>query len=142
MLYTLLTKYSDVYSFLNFFDFLTVRTGLAVITAMIIVFIIGDKFISYFSNKKITNPIRLDGPKDHIIKKIGTPTMGGVLILIGVFTGVFLWSDLYNPYNWLLIFITFSFGTLGAFDDYKKIKDKNSNGISPKLKFIIQIVLA
>ena len=75
MLYTLLTKYSDVYSFLNFFDFLTVRTGLAVITAMIIVFIIGDKFISYFSNKKITNPIRLDGPKDHIIKKIGTPTI-------------------------------------------------------------------
>ena len=142
MLYNFLTNYSDTYSFLNFFNFLTVRTGLAIITAMIIVFLIGDKFINYFSVNKITNPIRLDGPEDHLIKKIGTPTMGGVLILIGLFSGVFLWADLYNPYNWLLIFITFSFGLLGAFDDYKKIKNNNSNGISSKLKFIIQIVLA
>ncbi len=141
MLYNLLTNYSDTYSFLNFFNFLTVRTGLAVITSMIVVFLIGDRFISYFSTKKITNPIRLDGPKEHLIKKIGTPTMGGVLILIGLFVGVFLWSDLYNPYNWLLIFITFSFGTLGAFDDYKKIKKNDSSGISSKLKFLIQIIL-
>ena len=142
MLYNLLVNYSDTYSFLNFFNFLTVRTGLAVITSMVIVFLIGDKFIKYFSTKNITNPIRLDGPQDHIIKKIGTPTMGGVLILIGLFAGVFLWSDLYNPYNWLLIFITFSFGILGAFDDYKKIKKNNSIGISSKLKLIIQIILS
>ncbi len=142
MLYNLLINYSDTYSFLNFFNFLTVRTGLAVITSMVIVFLIGDKFIKYFSTKNITNPIRLDGPQDHIIKKIGTPTMGGVLILIGLFAGVFLWSDLYNPYNWLLIFITFSFGILGAFDDYKKIKKNNSIGISSKLKLIIQIILS
>ena len=69
MLYNLLTNYSDTYSFLNFFNFLTVRTGLATITAMLVVFIIGDKFISYFSIKKITNPIRADGPEDHLIKK-------------------------------------------------------------------------
>ena len=142
MLYNLLINYSDTYSFLNFFNFLTVRTGLAVITSMIIVFIIGDRFINFFSAKKITNPIRLDGPEEHLIKKIGTPTMGGVLILIGLFAGVFLWSDLFNPYNWLLIFITFSFGTLGAFDDYKKIKKKNSSGISSKLKFLIQIIIS
>ena len=142
MLYNLLINYSDTYSFLNFFNFLTVRTGLAVITSMIIVFIIGDRFINFFSSKKITNPIRLDGPEEHLIKKIGTPTMGGVLILIGLFAGVFLWSDLFNPYNWLLIFITFSFGTLGAFDDYNKIKKKNSSGISSKLKFLIQIIIS
>ena len=142
MLYNLLTSYSDIYSFLNFFNFLTVRTGLAVITSMMIVFLIGDKFITYFSIKKITNPIRKDGPEDHLIKKIGTPTMGGLLILIGLFTGVLLWSDLTNPYNWLLIFITFSFGSLGAFDDYKKIKSKNSGGISSKIKFLIQIILS
>ena len=142
MLYNLLINYSDTYSFLNFFNFLTVRTGLAVITSMIIVFIIGERFINFFSTKKITNPIRSDGPEEHLIKKIGTPTMGGVLILIGLFAGVFLWSDLFNPYNWLLIFITFSFGTLGAFDDYKKIKKKNSSGISSKLKFLIQIIIS
>ena len=141
MLYNLLISYSDTYSFLNFFEFLTVRTGLAVITAMLIVFLIGDKFIIYFSTKKITNPIRTDGPKDHLIKKIGTPTMGGLLILIGLFSGVLLWSDLKNPYNWLLIFITFSFGALGAFDDYLKIKSRTSHGISSKLKFLFQIFL-
>ena len=106
---------------------------------MVIVFLIGDKFINYFSTNKITNPIREDGPQDHLIK-IGTPTMGGLLILIGLFVSV-LWSDL-KPYNWLLIFITFSFGTLGAFDDYKKIKNKNSYGISSKFKFLIQIILS
>ncbi len=141
MLYNLLTNYSDTYSFLNFFNFLTVRTGLAVITAMIIVFLIGEKFISYFSSRKITNPIRSDGPEDHLIKKIGTPTMGGLLILIGLFSGVFLWADLYNPYNWLLIFITLSFGILGAFDDYNKIKKNNSKGISFKFKLSIQILI-
>jgi len=109
---------------------------------MVIVFLIGDKFINYFSSKKITNPIREDGPEDHLIKKIGTPTMGGVLILIGLFAGVFLWGDLYNPYNWLLIFITLSFGILGAFDDFKKIKNNNSKGISSKIKLVIQILLA
>jgi len=142
MLYNLLTSYSETYSFLNFFNFLTVRTGLAIITSMVIVFLVGDKFINYFSTKNITNPIREDGPENHLIKKIGTPTMGGLLILIGLFTGVLLWSDLTNPYNWLLIFITFSFGTLGAFDDYKKIKNKNSHGISSKFKFLIQILLS
>jgi len=141
MLYNLLISYSDTYTFLNFFNFLTVRTGLAVITSMVIVFLIGERFIKYFSIKKITNPIREDGPKDHLIKKIGTPTMGGLLILIGLFFGFFLWSDLNNPYNWLLFFITFSFGTLGAFDDFKKIRNKNSKGISSKLKFLIQVIL-
>ena len=108
---------------------------------MVIVFLIGDKFINYFSSKKITNPIRSDGPQDHLIKKIGTPTMGGVLILIGLFSGMFLWADIYNPYNWLLIFITLSFGILGAFDDYKKIKNTNSRGLSSKIKLLIQILL-
>ena len=111
---------------------------------MLIVFLIGDKFINYFSTKKLLIPSDWMDLEDHLIKKIGTPTMGGVLILIGLFAGVFLWSDLYNPYNWLLIFITFSFGTLGAFDDYKKIdkgKKKNSTGISSKIKFMIQIIL-
>ena len=142
MLYNLLINYSDTYSFLNFFNFLTVRTGLAVLTSMLVVFLIGDKFINYFSNKKITNPIRSDGPEEHLIKKIGTPTMGGVLILIGLFIGVFLWADLNNPYNWLLIFITFSFGILGAYDDYKKIRFNNSSGVSFKFKIIIQTIIA
>ena len=88
------------------------------------------------------NPIRDDGPDEHIVKKIGTPTMGGVLILIGLFFGIFLWGDLNNLYVWFLIYIVASFGILGAYDDYKKIKFKNSSGISFKFKIISQIIAA
>jgi len=111
-------------------------------TSMLIVFIIGNSFINYFSSKQILDPIREDGPEEHIIKKIGTPTMGGLLILMGLFPGVLLWGDLTSPYIWFLMFIVGSFGALGAYDDYKKIKRKNSSGISFKIKLIWQIILA
>ena len=97
MLYSFILNFVDTYTFLNVFKYLTVRTGLAMFTSLIVVLFIGTPFINFFSAKKITNPIRLDGPEEHLIKKIGTPTMGGVLILIGLFVGVFLWSDLFNP---------------------------------------------
>ena len=142
MLYSFLISLVDTYSFLNVFKYLTVRTGLAMFTSMIVVFLVGAPFIKYFSLKQIHNPIRKDGPEDHIIKKIGTPTMGGLLILLGLFSGILLWSDLLNPFNWFLIFILLSFGLLGAYDDIKKIKTKNSAGLSFKAKFILQIILA
>ncbi len=142
MLYSLILELIDTYSFLNVFKYLTVRTGLAVFTSLLIVFLIGTPFINFFSAKQILNPIREDGPDEHIIKKIGTPTMGGVLILIGLFSGIFLWGDLKNIYIWFLIYIVACYGLLGAFDDYKKIKFKNSSGISFKIKIISQIFIA
>ena len=105
-------------------------------TSMVVVFTIGSPFINYFSRKQIHNPIREDGPEDHIIKKIGTPTMGGVLILIGFFSGILLWSDLNNPFNWFLIFIVASFGMLGAYDDIKKLKEKVQLEFHLKQKFL------
>ncbi len=142
MLYSLLSILVDEISFLNVFKYLTVRTGLSMFTAMIVVFFVGNPLIKYFQSKQIHDPIREDGPSDHIVKKIGTPTMGGLLILLGVFSGVLLWGDLTNPYNWFLIFIAGSFGLLGAYDDYKKIKFKNSSGISSILKLTLQVLLA
>ena len=142
MLYSLILNLIDTYSFLNVFKYLTVRTGLAVFTSLLVVFLIGNPFINLFSAKQILNPIRDDGPDEHIVKKIGTPTMGGVLILIGLFFGIFLWGDLNNLYVWFLIYIVASFGILGAYDDYKKIKFKNSSGISFKFKIISQIIAA
>ena len=109
---------------------------------MIVFFIVGNPLINYFSVKQIHNPIRNDGPSEHIVKKIGTPTMGGLMILLGVFSGVLLWGDLSNPYNWFLIYIAGSFGLLGAYDDYKKIMKNNSSGVSSKFKIVIQIILA
>ena len=142
MLYSLILNLIETYSFLNVFKYLTVRTGLAVFTSLLVVFLIGNPFINFFSAKQILNPIRDDGPDEHIVKKIGTPTMGGVLILIGLFFGIFLWGDLNNLYVWFLIYIVASFGILGAYDDYKKIKFKNSSGISFKFKIISQIIAA
>ena len=142
MLYSLLTSFIDQFSFLNVFRYLTFRTGLSLISSLIIVFIIGGPFIKYFSQKKITGPIREDGPTDHIIKKAGTPTMGGVVILIGMLTSTLFWADLSNIYIWFLIFIAGSFGILGAVDDFLKIKYNKPSGLSIKLKFISQIFLA
>ena len=81
MLYNLILNFVDQYTFLNVFKYLTFRTGLAMFTSMAIVLLIGTPFINFFSARKILDPIREDGPTDHILKKIGTPTMGGVLIL-------------------------------------------------------------
>ena len=142
MLYKLILNYVDIFSFLNVFKYLTVRTGLAMFTSMLVVFVIGTPFINFFSARQIINPIREDGPDEHIIKKIGTPTMGGVLILLGLFSSILLWGNLSSPYIWVLIFIVASFGLLGAYDDYKKIKSNNSSGISFRFKFIIQIIIA
>ena len=142
MLFSLFSNLVDSFSFFNVFKYLTVRTGLSMFTSMIVVFIVGNPLINYFSVKQIHNPIRDDGPSEHIVKKIGTPTMGGLMILLGVFSGVLLWGDLSNPYNWFLIYIAGSFGLLGAYDDYKKIMKNNSSGVSSKFKIVIQIILA
>lgn len=142
MLYSLFSNLIDVFSFFNVFKYLTVRTGLAMFTSMFVVFLVGTPFINFFSARQMHSPIREDGPEEHIIKKVGTPTMGGLLILLGLFSGVLLWGDLLNPYIWFLIYIVGSFGLLGVYDDYKKIKFNNSLGISLKIKIIFQITLA
>jgi phospho-N-acetylmuramoyl-pentapeptide-transferase len=142
VLYNFLLNFVEYFSFLNVFKYITFRTGLSVFTSLFIVLIIGSPFIKYFSTRKILNPIRNDGPSDHIIKKIGTPTMGGVIILFGLLTAVILWGDLKNIYLIFCIYIALTFGVLGAYDDYIKIKFNNSSGISSKLKLLIQIILS
>ena len=94
MLFSFLTSLVEQFSFLNVFKYLTFRTGLSVITSLIIVFIIGGPLIKVFSENMISGPIRQDGPIDHIIKKSGTPTMGGVIIIIGMLSSTLLWADL------------------------------------------------
>ena len=142
MLFNLLTSLIDQYSFLNVFRYLTFRTGLSVVTSLIVVFIIGGPLIKLFSEKMITGPIRQDGPIDHIIKKSGTPTMGGVIIIIGIISSTMLWADLTNIYVWTLIFVSLSLGALGLLDDILKIKYKNSRGLKSRYKFLGQIIIA
>ena len=141
MLFNLFTSLIDQYSFLNVFKYLTFRTGLSLITSLVVVFIIGGPLIKLFSEKMITGPIRQDGPIDHIIKKSGTPTMGGVIIIIGIISGTILWADLKNVYVWTLIFVSVSLGGLGLLDDILKIKYENSRGLKSRYKFIGQILI-
>ena len=141
MLFNLLTSFVDQYSFVNVFKYLTFRTGLAVVTSLIVVFIIGSPLIKIFSEKMITGPIRQDGPIDHIVKKSGTPTMGGVIIIIGIISSTLLWADLRNIYVWTLIFVSISLGALGLLDDTLKIKYKNSSGLKSKYKFSGQLLI-
>ena len=142
MLYSFLISLVDQFSALNVFRYLTFRTGLSVMSSMIIVFLVGGPFIKFIGSHKITGPIRDDGPIDHIVKKVGTPTMGGLLILIGILFGTLLWADLNNFYIWVLLMIATSFGLLGVVDDYLKIKHNNSRGIPSGLKIIYQIILS
>ena len=142
MLFNLLTSFIDQYSFLNVFKYLTFRTGLSVITSLIVVFIIGGPLIKIFSENMISGPIRQDGPIDHIIKKSGTPTMGGVIIIIGMLTSTLLWADLNNIYIWTLVFVSLSLGLLGFTDDLLKIKHKNSRGLNSKFKFLGQLIIS
>ena len=142
MLYNFLLNFVDTFTFLNVFKYITFRTGLAFFTSLMIVLLIGEPFIRLFSNRKIFNPIRKDGPSDHIIKKIGTPTMGGIIILIGLIVSVLFWADLKNIYILFCLYIVLSFGLLGAYDDYKKIRNSSSLGISSKIKIIMQIFLS
>ncbi len=141
MLFSLLTSFIEQYSFLNVFKYLTFRTGLALMTSLLIVFLIGGPLIRIFSRKDITGPIRQDGPIDHIVKKSGTPTMGGIIIIIGMLASTLFWADLSNIYIWTLIFISLSLGLLGFLDDLLKIKHKNSIGLNSKLKFMGQLII-
>ena len=137
MLFNLLVPLAGDFQFFNLFRYLTFRTGGSVVTALVISFIIGPYVINWLKSKQGEGqPIREDGPASHLLTKRGTPTMGGVLILLGLFLSVFLWCDLTNHLVWFIIFITFSFGSIGAIDDIKKIKTKSSAGISLKIKML------
>ena len=142
MLFHFFTSLVDQYSFLNVFRYLTFRTGLSVMTSLVVVFIIGAPLIKIFSEKMITGPIRQDGPIDHIVKKSGTPTMGGVIIIIGIILSTLFWADLRNIYVWILIYVSLSLGSLGLLDDILKIKLKNSSGLKSRYKFLGQLIIS
>ncbi len=137
-----LTQYlSETITFFNVFNYLSMRAILGVLTALSINFLVGPFMIRRLNVLKIGQAIRDDGPSSHLIKA-GTPTMGGTLILFSIFISAFLWSDLTNDYVWVVLFTTFSFGVIGFIDDYKKIKFNSSDGLSVKVKYSLQSVVA
>ena len=142
MLIFLSETYTQYFSFLNLFNYLTFRTGGAILTSLFFSLIFGEMIIKYLSSKQpIGQPIRKDGPERHIFEKAGTPTMGGVLILLSIFFSVIIWANLSSAFIWITLFSCFAFGTIGFLDDYKKINSKKNNGMTALIKLILQILV-
>jgi phospho-N-acetylmuramoyl-pentapeptide-transferase len=123
------------------FRYLTLRTILSVLTSLIISFILGPYLISHLTNKKIAQSIRDDGPEAHL-NKIGTPTMGGLLILLSIIFSTLCWGDVSNRYVLVVLTVTFLFGIIGLIDDYRKVIHNNPKGLSAKYKYAAQSIVA
>jgi phospho-N-acetylmuramoyl-pentapeptide-transferase len=143
MLPDLLVPLSDQFQPFNLFRYITFRTGGATITALLIALICGPAFIRWLKTHQAEGqPIRDDGPQSHLLTKIGTPTMGGLLILIAFAVSTLLWMPLSNPYLWPVLLISLSFGAIGSLDDWMKLRKRSHNGMSARMKMLLQIVIA
>ncbi|MBT4018931.1 MAG: phospho-N-acetylmuramoyl-pentapeptide-transferase [Alphaproteobacteria bacterium] len=138
-----LFQYADQFPVLNLFRYLTFRAGGAVMTALLVAFVFGPMVIRWLKSKQTNGqPIRDCGPQSHIVKKQGTPTMGGFLILLALTLATLLWADLNNPYVWAVMMVTLGFGVIGFADDYQKVTQSNHRGVSGKLKLMLEIAVA
>ena len=134
---------ADQFTILNVFQYLTFRTGGAVMTALFISFVFGPRFIAWLKSKQAEGqPIREDGPEGHILTKKGTPTMGGFLILLSVTLATLLWADLTNEYVWVVVLVTIGFGSIGFIDDFRKVTKRSSDGLSGRVKLALQFLIA
>ena len=143
MLFNLLYPLPEDFSIFNLFRYLTFRTGAAVMTALIISFILGPPLIRWLRSKQGRGqPIRDDGPERHIVAKQGTPTMGGFLILLALSVSTLLWADLSNRFVWAVLLVTAGFGLIGFADDYLKVTQANVRGLPGKLKLVLEMAVA
>ncbi|HQX27096.1 MAG TPA: phospho-N-acetylmuramoyl-pentapeptide-transferase [Alphaproteobacteria bacterium] len=141
MLYNLLTPFADEFLFFNLFRYLTFRTGGAIMTALVICFLIAPAMIRWLKKKqKEGQPIRTDGPQTHFAKA-GTPTMGGLMILISVSISTLLWADLTNNFVWYALLVMVGYGLIGFGDDYLKLTKRNTKGLPGKLKLLLQFII-
>ncbi|HVT04264.1 MAG TPA: phospho-N-acetylmuramoyl-pentapeptide-transferase [Thermoanaerobaculia bacterium] len=141
MLYYLFFSLRDAFSGFNVFRYITFRTAYSALTALLISFILGPWLIKRITQIKLGQFIREEGPQSHQ-QKAGTPTMGGILINFAILIPTILWADIMNPYIWIVLFVTFAFGTIGFIDDYNKLVKKQNLGLTAKQKFLLQFVVA
>lgn len=141
MLYELLYGMTDVSSVFNVFRYITFRTSLAALTALLVTFLAAPAMIAWLKQISMTQQIRDDGPQTHL-KKAGTPTMGGLIILLAVTVGMVLWGNFRNVYTWVIMIALLGFGAIGFWDDYLKVIKKNPKGLRALYKFGAQMGLA
>ncbi len=142
MLYYLI-NFSEQFALFNVFRYLSFRTGGAIMTALLIAFVVGPGLIRWMRRKQGRGqPIRQDGPQSHIVSKAGTPTMGGVLILLSLTISTLLWARLDNAYVWIIMGVTLSYGALGFWDDYLKVTKQTASGVVGSIKLVVQFGVA
>ena len=142
MLYVLLVPLAEEVNVFNLFRYLTFRTGGAVMTALLLSFVLGPSVIRWLKSKQgAGQPIREDGPESHLLTKKGTPTMGGVLILLALSIATLLWADLRNGYVWVILIVTLGFGLIGFGDDFLKLTKRNSKGLPGRVKLLGQCLV-
>ena len=142
MLHYLASEFGDTIPLLNVFRYITFRTGGALLTAALIVFLFGPRIIrSLRGRQKKGQPIRADGPATHF-KKAGTPTMGGLMILVGIIGATLLWADLSSVYVWTVLLVTIAFGSIGFYDDYLKVTKSSDKGFSGRMRLLLEFLIA
>ncbi len=141
-MFVMLVEFADQLSVLNVFRYITFRTGGALITSALIVFMFGPAIIASLRIRQGKGqPIRADGPQTHF-KKAGTPTMGGLMILIGIVVSSLLWANLSNIYVWVILIVTLGFGAIGFYDDYLKVTKQSDKGFSGKARLLGEFLIA
>jgi phospho-N-acetylmuramoyl-pentapeptide-transferase len=142
MLYNFLAPLAEHVNFFNLFRYITFRTGGAAMTSLLISFIMGPSVIRWLKrHQRYGQPIRLDGPESHLLTKQGTPTMGGVLILLALAASTLLWADLRNGYVWVVLIVTLGLGAIGFTDDFVKLTKRSSGGIPARMKLLGQCAI-
>ena len=141
MLYWLTQLLQGQYHAFRVFQYLTFRSILAALTALLVGLCCGPIMIRWLRNLQVGQVIRDDGPQTHL-SKTGTPTMGGILILLAITSSCLLWADLRQPALWLVLFVTLGFGAVGWVDDYRKVVRKNSKGLPGRWKYFWQSIIA
>src|ERR1700676_799426 len=143
MLYLLLVPLAEQFHALNLFRYITCRAGGPFFTSLLISLVFGTSVIAWLrSMQGEGQPIRTDGPQGHLVRKKGTPTMGGFLILLALTISTLLWGDLANPYVWIVVWMTVSFGLIGFLDDYRKLTRRSHHGVPGRVKLLLEILMA
>ena len=141
MLYQWLYDLSESISLFNVFRYITFRTFISFVSAFAICWVLGPYFIRRLINKQVGQNIREDGPQSHL-KKSGTPTMGGGLILVGLIVPTLLWTDIQSPLVLGVLGVTLGFGAIGYWDDYLKIANQSTKGLSGKFRLFVEFLIS